>query len=54
MPLPDYIDNSHHTLQAVLDTIIKDERQLTLDIATRVLQRFSKNSAISLEILIQR
>jgi hypothetical protein len=34
MPLPDYIDNSHHTLQAVLETIIKDERQLTLDIAT--------------------
>lgn len=32
--LPDYIDNSHHTLQAVLQTIIKDERQLTLDIAT--------------------
>jgi superfamily II DNA or RNA helicase len=34
MPLPDYIDNSHHTLQAVLTTIIKDEKQLTLDIAT--------------------
>lgn len=34
MPLPDYIDNSHHTLQAVLKTIIKDEKQLTLDIAT--------------------
>ncbi|MEA5578686.1 SNF2-related protein [Anabaena sp. UHCC 0451] len=32
--LPDYIDNSHHTLQNVLETIIKDERQLTLDIAT--------------------
>jgi superfamily II DNA or RNA helicase len=32
--LPDYIDNSHHTLQAILETIIKDEKQLTLDIAT--------------------
>ncbi|MEA5579816.1 hypothetical protein VB620_00495 [Nodularia harveyana UHCC-0300] len=34
MPLPDYIDNRTHILQAVLKTIIKDERQLTLDIAT--------------------
>ena len=32
--LPDYIDNSHHTLQDALNTIIKDEKQLTLDIAT--------------------
>lgn len=32
--LPDYIDNRTHTLQAVLKTIIKDENQLTLDIAT--------------------
>lgn len=34
MPIPDYIDNQTHTLKAVLDTIIKDEKQLTLDIAT--------------------
>ncbi len=39
MPLPDYIDNSHHTLQTVLETIIKDERQLTLDIAPTKLLR---------------
>jgi superfamily II DNA or RNA helicase len=34
--LPDYIDNSKNSpnLQTVLETIIKDERQLTLDIAT--------------------
>ncbi|MBK1988586.1 hypothetical protein A0J48_013735 [Sphaerospermopsis aphanizomenoides BCCUSP55] len=34
MSLPDYIDNQTYTLKAVLDTIIQDEKQLTLDIAT--------------------
>ncbi|WPF87386.1 helicase-related protein [Cyanobacterium aponinum AL20118] len=32
--LPDYIDNKTHTLQSVLATIIEDNNQLTLDIAT--------------------
>ncbi len=36
MPLPDYIDNSKNSpnLQDILNTIIKDEKQLTLDIAS--------------------
>ncbi len=32
--LPDYIDNKTHTLESVLATIIEDNNQLTLDIAT--------------------
>lgn len=34
MILPDYIDNTQHTLQTVLTELIKDDRQLVLDIAT--------------------
>jgi len=34
MPLPDYIDNDRHKLESVLTTIIKDEHQTDLDIAT--------------------
>ncbi|MCY7274281.1 MAG: hypothetical protein LH702_11200 [Phormidesmis sp. CAN_BIN44] len=34
MPLPDYIDNDRHKLASVLTTIIKDEHQTDLDIAT--------------------
>jgi hypothetical protein len=34
MQLPDYIDNSQHKLEAVLKALIKDDRQLVLDIAT--------------------
>jgi len=34
MPLPDYIDNETHTLEAVLSDIILKEKQTTLDIAT--------------------
>ncbi|AFY82878.1 helicase-related protein [Oscillatoria acuminata] len=34
MILPDYIDNSQHTLEAVLTDLIKDDRQLILDLAT--------------------
>jgi superfamily II DNA or RNA helicase len=34
MSLPDYIDNSQYKLEAVLKTLIKDDRQLILDIAT--------------------
>ncbi|MGE5658457.1 MAG: helicase-related protein [Actinomycetota bacterium] len=34
MVFPDYIDNSQHTLEAVLTDLIKDDRQLVLDIAT--------------------
>ncbi|MDY7014206.1 MAG: phospholipase D-like domain-containing protein, partial [Cyanobacteriota bacterium] len=34
MTLPDYIDNSQHKLETVLTTIIEDEHQLNLDMAT--------------------
>lgn len=34
MPLPDYIDNSRYKLQTILKTLIKDENQIILDIAT--------------------
>lgn len=34
MPLPDYIDNYHHKLQDVLQTLIEQEHQIVLDIAT--------------------
>jgi len=34
MNLPDYIDNKNYTLESVLATIIEDNNQLTLDIAT--------------------
>jgi len=34
MPLPDYIDNSRHKLQTILKTLIEDENQIVLDIAT--------------------
>jgi hypothetical protein len=34
MTIPDYIDNSQHKLETVLKTLIKDDRQLILDIAT--------------------
>ena len=34
MPLPDYIDNSRHKLQTILETLIEDENQIILDIAT--------------------
>ena len=34
MPLPDYIDNSQYKLQDVLQTLIEQEHQVVLDIAT--------------------
>ena len=34
MPIPDYIDNKRHKLQAILKQLIEDENQLDLDIAT--------------------
>ncbi len=34
MPLPDYIDNSQHTLEYILKQLIEDENQHILDIAT--------------------
>jgi hypothetical protein len=35
MPLPDYIDNSpSNKLQTILQILIEDEKQITLDIAT--------------------
>ena len=34
MPLPDYIDNSRHKLEAVLKELILSDRQTDLDIAT--------------------
>ncbi|MBD2302991.1 SNF2-related protein [Nostoc sp. FACHB-190] len=34
MPLPDYIDNSRYKLQHILKTLIEDENQIVLDIAT--------------------
>jgi superfamily II DNA or RNA helicase len=34
MPLPDYIDNSQHSLETILSEIILKENQTTLDIAT--------------------
>ena len=34
MPLPDYIDNDRHKLEAILKQLIQDERQFDLDIAT--------------------
>ena len=61
MPLPDYIDNDTHRLESVLTTIIKDENQTTLDIATgffrieawiRLEQPF--NQLTSLNLLIGR
>ena len=34
MPLPDYIDNDRHKLEAILQELILDDRQTNLDIAT--------------------
>lgn len=34
MPLPDHIDNSRYKLQTILQTLIEDENQIVLDIAT--------------------
>lgn len=34
MPLPDYIDNDRHKLEAILKQLIQDDRQFDLDIAT--------------------
>ncbi|AUB41688.1 Superfamily II DNA or RNA helicase, SNF2 family [Nostoc flagelliforme CCNUN1] len=34
MPLPDYIDNSRYKLQTILKTLIEEENQIILDIAT--------------------
>jgi len=34
MQLPDYIDNSQHKLQTILKTLIENEDQIILDIAT--------------------
>ncbi|MCT7951729.1 SNF2-related protein [Ancylothrix sp. C2] len=34
MPLPDYIDNSQHKLENLLNILIEDEKQDSLDIAT--------------------
>ena len=34
MPLPDYIDNTQHTLEAILRELIQTQEQTTLDIAT--------------------
>lgn len=34
MPLPDYIDNSQHKLETLLNILIEDEKQHSLDIAT--------------------
>jgi superfamily II DNA or RNA helicase len=61
MSLPDYIDNSQHKLEAVLKTLIKDDRQLVLDIATgffRIdawfLLEHAMNALTSLRLLIGR
>jgi ERCC4-related helicase len=59
MPLPDYIDNDRYKLEAILNTIIKDERQTDLDIATgffrieawiRLEQAFNQLTALRLLI----
>jgi hypothetical protein len=34
MPIPDYIDNTTHTLETILKQLIEDENQRILDIAT--------------------
>jgi hypothetical protein len=34
MPIPDYIDNSTHTLESILKQLIEDENQHILEIAT--------------------
>ena len=38
MPLPDYIDNDRHKLEAILKPLIQDERQFDLDTATDFFQ----------------
>jgi hypothetical protein len=34
MPLPDYIDNDRHKLEAILKQLIQDKKQFDVDIAT--------------------
>jgi hypothetical protein len=34
MPIPDYIDNSNHTLETILKQLIEEENQHALDVAT--------------------
>jgi superfamily II DNA or RNA helicase len=61
MPLPDYIDNSRHKLQTILKTLIEDENQIVLDIATGFFRieawvrlEAAMNQLTSLRLLIGR
>jgi|JI9StandDraft_1071089.scaffolds.fasta_scaffold02093_4 superfamily II DNA or RNA helicase len=61
MALPDYIDNNQHQLETVLKTLIKDEHQLILDIATGFFRMEAwvrledeMNALMSLRLLIGR
>jgi len=61
MPLPDYIDNSEHKLQDVLQNLIEQEHQLVLDIATGFFRieawarlEDAMNALTSLRLLIGR
>jgi hypothetical protein len=44
MPLPNYIENNRHKLEAILKQLIQNERQFYLDIATDSYQIESWNS----------
>ena len=61
MSLPDYIDNSHHKLQTILQTLIENENQIVLDIATGFFRieawlrlETAMNQLTSLRLLIGR
>ncbi|MEH1948533.1 MAG: SNF2-related protein [Nostoc sp.] len=61
MPLPDYIDNSRQKLQTILKTLIEDENQIILDIATGFFRieawvrlEAAMNQLTSLRLLIGR
>jgi hypothetical protein len=61
MPLPDYIDNSPHKLQDVLQILIKQKHQTNLDIATGYFRieawvrlEAAMNKLTSLRLLIGR
>lgn len=61
MSLPDYIDNSQHKLEVILTKLIKDDRELVLDIATGFLRieawvrlEDAMNALTSLRLLIGR
>uniref|UniRef100_UPI000B024E38 phospholipase D-like domain-containing protein n=1 Tax=Anabaena sp. (strain CA / ATCC 33047) TaxID=52271 RepID=UPI000B024E38 len=61
MPLPDYIDNSQHKLQTILQYLIEDENQIILDIATGFFRieawvrlEAAMNQLTSLRLLIGR